>query len=174
MPAHIFEFDGWFSFCIQTSDLDVQGYYLQAPFPVERAPTAPLPAYSGSRRFKDVRVYQLAEYPVRGLVFECGQNLPDMADFVAEVCVRLQEGNIPHNLFIVDCGMRVFLYPNAFAAAKAEVSRSFVDHALIPDVIFACNRHQLMAFTQICLGALQFMQRQCTALGDVLVCHIIY
>lgn len=68
-------------------------------------------------------MYQLAEYPVRGLVFECGQNLPDMADFVAEVCVRLQEGNIPHNLFIVDCGMRVFLYPNAFAAAKAEVSR---------------------------------------------------
>ncbi len=128
MPAHIFEYDGWFSFCIQTSDLDVQGYYLQAPFPVERAPTAPLPAYSGSRRFKDVRVYQLAEYPVRGLVFECGQNLPDMADFVAEVCVRLQEGNIPHNLFIVDCGMRVFLYPNAFAAAKAEVSRSFELH----------------------------------------------
>ena len=80
-------------------------------------------------------MYQLAEYPVRGLVFECGQNLPDMADFVAEVCVRLQEGNIPHNLFIVDCGMRVFLYPNAFAAAKAEVSRSFVDHDLIPDVI---------------------------------------
>lgn len=70
-----------------------------------------------------MRVYQLAEYPVRGLVFECGQNLPDMADFVAEVCVRLQEANIPHNLFIVDCGMRVFLYPNAFAAAKAEVSR---------------------------------------------------
>lgn len=68
-------------------------------------------------------MYQLAEYPVRGLVFECGQNLPDMADFVAEVCVRLQGANIPHNLFMVDCGMRVFLYPNAFAAAKAEVSR---------------------------------------------------
>ena len=100
----------------------MQGYYLQAPFAVERALTAPLPGYSGSRRFKDVRVNQLAEYPVRGLVFECGQNLPDMADFVAEVCVRLQEANIPHNLFIVDCGMRVFLYPNGFAAAKAEVS----------------------------------------------------
>ena len=99
----------------------LQGYFLQAPFAVERAPTEPLPGYAGSRRFKDVRVYQLAEYPVRGLVFECGENLPDMAEFVAEVCVRLQEANVPHNLFIVDCGMRVFLYPNGFAAAKAEV-----------------------------------------------------
>ena len=88
---------------------------------MERAPTAPIPGYTGSRRFKDVRVFQLVEYPVRGLVFECGQNLPDMADFVAEVCVRLQKANIAHNLFIVDCGMRVFLYPNGFAAAKAEV-----------------------------------------------------
>ena len=102
----------------------LQGYYLQAPFAVERAPTVPLAGFSGSRRYKDVRVFQLTEYPVRGLVFECGQNLPDMADFVAEVCVRLQEANVAHNLFIVDCGMRVFLYPNAFAAAKAEVTHA--------------------------------------------------
>ncbi|KAL3132558.1 hypothetical protein ABBQ32_009097 [Trebouxia sp. C0010 RCD-2024] len=100
--------------------LHFQGYYLQAPFAVERAPTAPVPGYTGSRRFKDVRMYQLEEYPVRGLVFECGQNLPDMADFVTEVCLRLQDANIAHNLFIVDCGMRVFLYPNGFATAKAE------------------------------------------------------
>ena len=109
----------------------VQGYYLQAPFAVERAPTAPLLGYTGSRRFKDVRVYQLVEYPVRGLVFECGQNLPDMADFVAEVCVRLQDANIAHNLFIVDYGMRVFLYPNGFAAAKAEVGNA-------PSLVASC------------------------------------
>ena len=81
----------------------------------------PVPGYLGSKKYTDVRVYQLAEYPVRGLVFECGQNLPDMADFVAEVCERLQQANVPHNLFIVDCGLRVFLYPNGFAQAKAEV-----------------------------------------------------
>ncbi|DBA93584.1 hypothetical protein WJX82_005397 [Trebouxia sp. C0006] len=125
--------------------LHFQGYYLQAPFAVERAPTAPVPAYSGSRRFKDVRVYQLVEYPVRGLVFECGQNLPDMADFVAEVCVRLQEANIPHNLFIVDCGMRVFLYPNAFAAAKAEgrVPSELLDSQVDP-ASFEISGHIIM------------------------------
>ena len=120
---------GWLSFWAV-----VQGYYLQAPFAVERAPTVPLPGYTGSRRFKDVRVFQLVEYPVRGLVFECGQNLPDMADFVAEVCVRLQEANIAHNLFIVDCGMRVFLYPNGFAAAKAEVGP-------VPLLVMLCHAH---------------------------------
>lgn len=125
--------------------LHFQGYYLQAPFAVERALTAPLPGYSGSRRFKDVRVNQLAEYPVRGLVFECGQNLPDMADFVAEVCVRLQEANIPHNLFIVDCGMRVFLYPNGFAAAKAEgrVATEVLDSQVDP-AAFEMSGHVIM------------------------------
>ena len=106
---------------VQT-EVPVQAYYLQAPFPVERAPTMPVPGYSGSKKYRDVRVYQLAEYPVRGLVFECGHNLPDMADFVAEVCERLQKAYVPHNLFVVDCGLRVFLYPNGFAQAKAQVS----------------------------------------------------
>lgn len=125
--------------------LHFQGYFLQAPFAVERAPTEPLPGYAGSRRFKDVRVYQLAEYPVRGLVFECGQNLPDMADFVAEVCVRLQEANVPHNLFIVDCGMRVFLYPNGFAAAKAEgrVPSTVLDSQVDP-ASFEISGHVIM------------------------------
>ena len=106
-------------------------------------------------------MYQLAEYPVRGLVFECGQNLPDMADFVAEVCERLQEGNIPHNLFIVDCGMRVFLYPNAFAAAKAEVSRCFVsgfDHAVILHVILHAIIISLWHISFVCFAALHCMQ----------------
>lgn len=31
----------------------------------------------------------------------------------------LQEANIPHNILVVDCGQRLFLFPNNYSAAKA-------------------------------------------------------
>lgn len=65
----------------------VQAYYLAAPFAVERAPTQ---ALTGYRRRKDVEVAQLAEYPVRGLVFEAGESLTAMAYLVGAACRRLQ------------------------------------------------------------------------------------
>lgn len=34
-------------------------------------------------------------------------------------CQRLTAANVPHNLFIADCGARVFLFPNCFAEKKA-------------------------------------------------------
>ena len=43
-----------------------------------------------------------------------------LAAVVGEACQRLSAANIPHNLFVVDCGQRVFLFPNAFARAKAQ------------------------------------------------------
>lgn len=64
-----------------------QAYYLAAPFAVERAPTTALP---NAVRRKDVEVAQLAEYPVRGLVFEAGGTLTAMAELVGAACKRLQ------------------------------------------------------------------------------------
>ena len=55
-----------------------------------------------------------------GLVFEAGGQIEDLAVVVGEACQRLADANIPHNLFVVDCGQRVFLFPNAFARAKAQ------------------------------------------------------
>ncbi len=57
---------------------------------------------------------------VCGLVFESGGNVEHLARVVGEACQRLSAANIPHNLFVVDCGQRVFLFPNAFARAKAQ------------------------------------------------------
>jgi GDP-L-galactose phosphorylase len=57
---------------------------------------------------------------VCGLVFESGGNVEHLAAVVGEACQRLSAANIPHNLFVVDCGQRVFLFPNAFARAKAQ------------------------------------------------------
>ena len=61
--------------------LHFQAYYLAAPFPCERAPTVPLPAYpdlARPRRRGGLRVCQLAQYPVCGLVFEAGDSLAEV------------------------------------------------------------------------------------------------
>lgn len=42
-----------------------------------------------------------------------------LADMVGTACQRLTAANVPHNLFIADCGARVFLFPNCFAEKKA-------------------------------------------------------
>ena len=38
---------------------------------------------------------------------------------MTDVCM-CQDANIPHNILVVDCGQRLFLFPNNFSAAKAE------------------------------------------------------
>lgn len=55
---------------------------------------------------------------MRGLVFETSGPLAALAAAVGSACRRLTEANVPHNLFIVDRGARVFLLPNAFAERK--------------------------------------------------------
>lgn len=66
----------------------MQAYYLASPFAVERAPTKALDR--SYKRRKDVEVALLAEYPVRGLVFEAGESLVAMAHLVGSACRRLQ------------------------------------------------------------------------------------
>ncbi|KAL4442130.1 hypothetical protein ABPG77_011391 [Micractinium sp. CCAP 211/92] len=71
------------------------------------------------RRPGGVRIDRLLEYPVRTLVFEAGDSLAELAELVGTACQRLTAANVPHNLFIADCGARVFLFPNCFAEKKA-------------------------------------------------------
>ena len=63
---------------------------------------------------------------------------------VGEACQRLTAANVPHNLFVVDCGQRVFLFPNAFARAKAqgEVPEKILDsqvHFMLLDLGPVCT-----------------------------------
>lgn len=97
--------------------LHFQAYYLAATFAVERAPTAPVPAW---KRRRDVSIATIEEYPVKGLVFEAGAALPEMAELIGKACHRLAAANVPHNLFVVDRGQRAFLFPNGFSIAKAK------------------------------------------------------
>ncbi|KAJ1441337.1 hypothetical protein SESBI_01479 [Sesbania bispinosa] len=56
---------------------------------------------------------------VRGLVFEGGHTLDDLANIVSEACICLQHNNIPFNVLISDCGRQIFLLPQCYAEKQA-------------------------------------------------------
>ncbi len=78
---------------------------------------------------------------VRGLVFEADESSAELGPAVAAACQRLVAANIPHNLFVVDCGQRVFLFPNAFAEAKAtgRVPKEMLDTMVDPAGFEICG-----------------------------------
>ena len=126
--------------------LHFQAYYLAAPYPLERAPTAPIKRAGATIKLGsikgDVSVSELVGYPVRGLVFEMGTSLGELAEVVATACQRLTLRNIPHNMMIVDRGARVFLVPNAFAErkAKGELPEDIMD-TMVDPAVFEISGH---------------------------------
>lgn len=118
--------------------LHFQAYFLATPFAVEVAATAPLPPLpprevgngnnGSSARFGVApsspltapRVSTTVGYPARALVFEATRgDLDGLAAALGDACSRLAASNVPHNVFIVDCGQRAFLFPNVFGTNKA-------------------------------------------------------
>ena len=136
--------------------LHFQAYYLAAPMALERAATTPLPnsltrlvSSQGGSDLKSsriggwgMRIGQLDGYAVRGLVYEAGESIEEVADAVGRACQRLTARNIPHNLMIVDRGARVFLIPNAFAKRKArgELPQDIVD-SMVDPAVFEISGH---------------------------------
>ena len=76
------------------------------PFPIEKAGTKKI-----AKLNVGVKISKLLNYPVRGLVFEGGHTLEDLANTVSDACICLQHNNIPYNVLISDCGKQVFLLP---------------------------------------------------------------
>ncbi|NP_001312827.1 GDP-L-galactose phosphorylase 1-like [Nicotiana tabacum] len=111
--------------------LHFQAYYLAVPFPIEKAPTRKI-------TFADagVKISEMLNYPVRGLVFEGGNTLEDLANVVSGSCVCLQENNIPYNVLIADSAKRIFLLPQCYAEKQAlgEVSSELLDTQVNPAV----------------------------------------
>ena len=87
-----------------------QAYYLTVPFPVEKAATQRIPLAEGGIK-SGVKVSKLMNYPVRGLVFEEGNPLNDLANVVSSACIWLQDNNVPCNVLISDSGRKIFLFP---------------------------------------------------------------
>lgn len=115
--------------------LHFQAYYLTVPFPVEKAATQRIPLAEGGKK-SGVKVSKLMNYPVRGLVFEEGNSLNDLADVVSSACVWLQDNNVPYNVLISDSGRKIFLFPQCYAEKQAlgEVSQELLDTQVNPAV----------------------------------------
>jgi GDP-L-galactose phosphorylase len=113
--------------------LHFQAYYLALPFPVEKALTKRVPWRSEKG---GVKIFELCNYPVRGLVFEGGNTLEDLCNAVGSSCICLQDNNIPYNVLIADCGKRVFLFPQCYAEKQAlgEVNQGILDTQVNPAV----------------------------------------
>ncbi|CAK9165500.1 unnamed protein product [Ilex paraguariensis] len=111
--------------------LHFQAYYLAVPFPIEKAPTRKFTTLNGR-----VKISEIQNYPVRGLVFEGGHTLEDLSNAVSDSCICLQNNNIPYNVLISDSGKRIFLFPQCYAEKQAlgEVNTELLDTQVNPAV----------------------------------------
>ncbi|CAI0379397.1 unnamed protein product [Linum tenue] len=111
--------------------LHFQAYYLAVSFPIEKAPTRKVTTLGDG-----VKISELFDYPVRGLILEGGNTLQDLSNAVSDACICLQDNNIPHNVLIADCGKRIFLLPQCYAEKQAlgEVSSELLDTQVNPAV----------------------------------------
>eukprot|EP01018_Ginkgo_biloba_P015022 Gb_38253 [translate_table: standard] len=118
---------------VTINHLHFQAYYMALQCPVERAPSKRVPW-----KFEKtgVKIFELCDCPMRGIVFEGGNTLEDLSIVVANSCVCLQVNNIPYNVLIADCGKRIFLFPRCYAERQVlgEVSQEIIDTQINPAV----------------------------------------
>ncbi|KAL8215720.1 hypothetical protein R6Q57_022557 [Mikania cordata] len=129
--------------------LHFQAYYLAVPFPIEKAPTRKITDINGG-----VVISEILKYPVRGLVFEGGYSLEDLSNAVSDLCICLQDNNIPYNVLISDSGSRVFLLPQCYAEKQAlgEVSPELLDTQVNP-AVWEISGHMVLKRKQDYEGA---------------------
>lgn len=124
--------------------LHFQGYFLNAPFPVECVPTEDVAGFK-NKRDANMKLSQLTDYPVRAFVFELGTDLEALACAVSDACNLLESKNIPYNLLIVDCGARVLMFPQRFDENKKEktIPDSILDTQVNP-AAFEIGGHMVL------------------------------
>ncbi|CAL5337673.1 unnamed protein product [Camellia sinensis] len=74
------------SFRLKPPEDEQDAYYLAVPFPIEKAPIREITTLNGG-----VKISELLNYPVRGLVFEGGNTLEDLSNAVSDSCICLQD-----------------------------------------------------------------------------------
>lgn len=118
--------------------LHFQGYYQNNVLPCERARTTPVPGFA----HRSVTLSRLVDYPVRGWVVGAAEGVApaaaeaEMAATVMRVCDVLQAADQPFNVFIVEQGARVFIWPQCYAQRQVagEVPADLLDTGVNPAV----------------------------------------
>ncbi|WOL02256.1 hypothetical protein Cni_G10975 [Canna indica] len=109
--------------------LHFQAFYLMETFPVEKTPTQSIATLTSG-----VKVFQLTDYPVRGLVFEGGNKIEDLSVTASTACIFMQDNDIPYNVLISDYGKRIFLLLQCFAEKRAhgEIRQEILETQMNP------------------------------------------
>ncbi|XP_077253781.1 GDP-L-galactose phosphorylase 1-like [Tasmannia lanceolata] len=109
------------AFCDSPADSSVNHVYFQAcyfanPLPVELVPVMPI---LGDWQGRGIHIFELADYPIKAVLFKGREKLKVLAEVVSEICSSLREQNTPFNLLISDCGANMFLFPQVCSSAAS-------------------------------------------------------
>eukprot|EP00210_Caulerpa_lentillifera_P006864 g6561.t1 len=116
--------------------LHFQGYFLMAPYPIERAPARELRKLNST----SVVISELRNYPVRCWTFDmCSsfdESVKEMVQVISQFCTHLQNNNTPFNMVIADCGARAIICPQRFGEkmAAGQIPEEMKETEVIPAV----------------------------------------
>uniref|UniRef100_A0A1D1XSW9 GDP-L-galactose phosphorylase 1 n=1 Tax=Anthurium amnicola TaxID=1678845 RepID=A0A1D1XSW9_9ARAE len=98
-------FHAFYDHLPSNSGIYFQACYFPNPLPVE---LMPIISFFGEE--KGIQICELADYPIKTLVFS-GKQLKSLVGVVSVICSHLESQSIPFNLLISDCGTKIFLFP---------------------------------------------------------------
>lgn len=123
--------------------LHFQGYELPGPVAIEVAETREI----ASSAAHALRILRTTDYPVRCLEvrIQSIREAAEAARIVTALCQGMEASNQPYNLYIVDRGLRTFVIPQRFEAAKiaGEVPADLIETCMNP-ATFEIAGHMLM------------------------------
>ncbi|XP_058099970.1 GDP-L-galactose phosphorylase 1-like [Magnolia sinica] len=92
----------------RASHVYFQGCYFANPLPVELVPAMPV---CGDWQKRGMQICEIADYPIKALLFDGNDNLKGLVNLVSEICSYLQDQETPFSLLISGCGTKMFLFP---------------------------------------------------------------
>eukprot|EP00262_Sarcandra_glabra_P000679 TRINITY_DN10813_c0_g1_i1.p1 TRINITY_DN10813_c0_g1~~TRINITY_DN10813_c0_g1_i1.p1 ORF type:complete len:383 (-),score=59.95 TRINITY_DN10813_c0_g1_i1:133-1281(-) len=91
-----------------------QACYFASPLPVELRSVVPI---FGDWKERGIQICEVADYPIKALLFKSKENSKLLAEVISEICSCLQDQNMPFNLLITNYGKKIFFFPQVLTLA---------------------------------------------------------